>query len=278
MNMAGENDEGKGAAGTEGTAQQQEQQAQAQAPAAGAEGAAAGAEGVAASDGAGKAPAAAPATSDNVDWRERRIATLTARLREAQEALAAKPAASATDGAAAAKPAAPALSEAELQARVEARAAELAASKAFNDACNAVATKGREAYGETEFNGRVAELVKLRDVNDPASVANYNSFLAAAIETGQAEKLIDMLGRDLNEAARVLALPPVRMGIELARLAERDPEEVSKAPKPIKPIGAKGSAHTEIDPTDPTRAGQLSTAEWMRRREAQIAKRQGRQQ
>lgn len=223
-------------------------------------------------------PAPAPA-ADNVDWRERRIATLTARLREAQEALAAsaKPGASApTDPAAAA--AKPALSEAELQARVEERAQALAASKAFNDACNAVATQGREAYGEAEFNGRVAELVKLRDVNDPTSVANYNSFLAAAIETGQAPKLIDMLGRDLNEAARVLALPPVRMGIELARLAERDPEEISKAPKPIKPVGARSAAHTEIDPTDPSRAGQLSTAEWMRRREAQIAKRQGRQQ
>jgi hypothetical protein len=127
----------------------------------------------------------------------------------------------------------------------------------------------------------VDELRKLADPNDPISMATYNGFLAAALETGEAPKLIYALGSDLNEANRILSLPPLKMAVELTKLAAKPEQQISKASKPITPLNGRGVAHEAVDPTDPTRADALSTKAWMERRNAQLAARekaeQGRQ-
>jgi hypothetical protein len=204
------------------------------------------------------------------DWRDKRIAKLTAKLHELGEALKTtpKPEASSnvTDD------------PAEFNRRVEAVAEAKLAQVEFNRACNDVAKAGASTFGKEVFDSRVQELSRLVDVRDPNSLATYNSFLAAAIETGAGEKIIHELGGDLNEASRVLALSPTKMAVELTKLALRaeSGNELTKLGKPITPISRKGESHDAIDPSDTNRSDKLSTREWMARRMAQDKERETR--
>lgn len=196
------------------------------------------------------------------DWRDDRIAVLTARLAEAKKA--ALPVEPKT-------PAAAGTSEEEINRRVEAeaqtRAQVLAAQAAFNAEANGVVEKGRGEF--TDFDERVTELRKLQD---PTSQVAYENMIRAAIETGEGPKLIHALGGDLNEASRIMGLSPTKMAVELTKIAVGVPGKLSAVPKPITPVGGRTAPHTTIDPTDPTRADNLSTAEWMARRQAQLSK------
>ncbi len=196
------------------------------------------------------------------DWKDARIAKLTAQLHAAKQA--------AGDNTPEPTPASGETPEA-FEARVASEVERRTVANSFNESCNSAAAEGRKEFGEVEFNSRVKELTKVVDRTDENSVVAYNTFLAAAIETGEAPKLIHMLGGDLNEASRILALPPIRMAVELSKLAAKTPEELSKAPKPITPIRGSGAANTDIDPTDAERSDNLPTDVWMKRREAQIA-------
>lgn len=204
------------------------------------------------------------------DWRDRRIAQLTARLREAQAQP--KPAAPAVDP----SPAPPAGDPAEFRRQVQSEAARLSQQNAFTQACTDTAAAGRLAF--PDFDARVGQLTQLVDQSDVTSVQQYNTLVSAAIETGQGAALIHRLGGDLNEASRLLSLPPIKLAVELARMADRtmdgghDTVGARKPlPKPITTVANRGaSANATIDPRDPDRADQLDTAEWMRRREAQV--------
>ncbi len=202
-------------------------------------------------------PAIAPAVAapQAQDWRDRRIAQLTARLREAE-------AKAKEQGA---PPAAPSV---DVESLANARANEIAAAQRFNDQCNEVAKQGKQSYND--FDSRVGALTQLVDRNDPASIGAYNQFLSAAIETGEAARLIYELGGDLNEASRIMSLSPTKMGVELGRKAASAEAQISKTPRPITPVGGRGPAHEAIDPTDSERADRLSTRAWMERREAQL--------
>lgn len=201
------------------------------------------------------------------DWRvkqlQKRVDSLTGRLRESEAALAAKQASgkdTSVDEAAIAKL---------VDQRAEAKAASLAAQREFDRECKVVVDSGREAFGEAQFNARVAALKQLAG-DDDESKALYDRFIADVVETGEGTKLIWELGADLDEASRIMALKPLKRGVELAKLAAKQPpEDITKAPKPITPIGAKSRSHMPIDPADATRADQLSTREWMERRNAQ---------
>lgn len=220
-------------------------------------------------------PAAAPAPQD---WRERRLAEQTGKRREAERRLVALEEElakyKAGDGGTAS---APALAPGpDLDALVNQRAAEQAAIAEFNRQCNDVATAGKTEFGEAEFKGRVLALTGLIDPGDPQDAVRYNQFLIAAIETGEAPGLLHQLGGNLNEAARILALSPVKMAVELTKLAAKPLEPVSGAPKPIRPLETGGArSHEAIAPDDTDRADRLSTREWMQRRENQLASRNG---
>ena len=223
---------------------------------------------------ASEPPATAPAAaSDQPGWKDRRIGQLTARNAELARKLAEKNSTSA--------PAQPDPT-ADFEARVAAKAAEtadaLVAVRTFNEKCNEAVDKGRTDFGTAEFNASINGLVQLVDSSDPASLANYQDFLESALETGAAPSLIFELGKDLNEAERILALPPKRRAIELARKAEAvaKPTEPSSAPKPIRVIDAHGGRHDTYKPSDPVHADNLSTAEWMARRNAEVASQAGR--
>lgn len=204
--------------------------------------------------------------SPQPDWRDRRIATLTRRLRELQEkqppVQGAPPTAQPT-----AQPQAPD------QALIDARARELSIIQDFNRRCDEAALAGRAQFGENDFNNRIASLQRLSDPTDPISVNAYNSLLMAALEAGEAPRLLYELGADLNEAQRILGMSPTKMAVELTKRAARPPVQVSNATRPIAPIGGRPASHERIEPDDPDRSDHLSTEEWMRRREQQLATR-----
>jgi hypothetical protein len=152
--------------------------------------------------------------------------------------------------------------------QIQQRAQALADQQEFNRRCNEVAEVGRRTY--TDFDAQVGRLVGMVDPNDPQGVATYNEFLNAALETGEASKLIHALGGDLDEASRIFSLPPRRMAVELTRMAARPVQELSAAPRPINPASTNAQAQrTSTSPDDPG-SDNMSTAEWMRRRNEQI--------
>lgn len=203
------------------------------------------------------------------DWRDDRIRVLTAKLAEAR---AADPAATPPAGATAGAP--PAAGTAEFVRAVEIAAAQRAEIDSFNNMCNTIASDGKARFGEP-FLEKVKDLMNLVDKNDPQSLMIYNSMLMAANESGDAAATILELGSDLNEAARVLAMSPIKMAAELTRktLARKaiDPAGAGAVlPKPIVPLGRAGQQHSEIDPADPARGATLPSAEWHKRREEQV--------
>ena len=223
-------------------------------------------------------PPPSPPPAPKVDWKvqqlQSRVAKLTAQKRELEAALSAKQAGGAAPAA---------TDEATLQALIEAKAEALAETKAeakasvkaaqnqFDRDCNDAVVAGRRDFGTEEFNSRLASLVQIVENADVEVQQQYTNFVAAMIETGAPAKLIYELGQDLNEATRLMRLSPVKQGIELAKLALREPEGISKAPKPISPVGNKGRSHEAIDPKDPSRSDNLSIDAWMARRNEQVA-------
>lgn len=191
------------------------------------------------------------------DWRDRRIAQLTARLKTEAPAPKVEEA-----------PKADMVPAAEVDRLANERAAMLAQRAAFNQQCNDAAAQGRKDF--PDFDASVGELFKLVDKSDPNSRQRYDQFLEAALETGEASKIIYSLGRDLNEAARIMDLSPIKRAQELASLAASDAQPVSTLPKPVQPVGGRNSGPGEISPDDPVRAEKLSSAEWHRRRQAQV--------
>ena len=172
------------------------------------------------------------------------------------------------------------LAEQQIEERARARATELALQMKFNEDTAKVLRAGRSGF--PDFDEKVGALrTATLDESDPESAKRYVGLVSGVLETAEgdaaiAAKLIHSLGSDPETAERLLNLSPVGLGRELAKMAERpDPEPPSKAPKPPSVVvGGRSASHTPIDPSDPTRAGQLSMAEWMARRAAQVKERQ----
>lgn len=224
--------------------------------------------GTAQSADSGAVPAGDKDDKKTEDWRDRRIAQLTARLREKEQ----------QPTKVEEKVEAETVDPNEFERRVALAAEERAQIKAFNDACNETAEQGKKLF--PDFGEKITALTKLVDTTSPEAVAKYNAFLLASIETGEGPKLLHQLGSDLNEAERILGLSPVKMAVELAKLSTKTATggsgtgtSVSGAPKPISPVGQRGAQLSDIDPGDPERADSLPVDLWMKRREEQTEKR-----
>jgi hypothetical protein len=229
------------------------------------------------SSAAGEATSSPPAATEGAagaeappapkeDWREAKIRRLTARL----HALEDKPGETETPAPAAAATPEVRLQEAEIERRAREIAQQNIAVDTFNRLCTEAVAAGRQQF--PDFDTRITALrTNLSGgKEDLQQQVAYNQFVAAALETGQAPALFHQLGGDLDEAARIMSLPLVKMTVELTRLAGKAPDTtVSRAPKPITPVGSRGAPHTAIAPDDPERADRLSTREWMERRNAQ---------
>lgn len=204
----------------------------------------------------------APPTEVKKPWYERRIDKLTAEKHDADRALKAAEAALAalsgkpTSEATSTTTQAEVVPASEVERLANVRAAELASKATFDAKCNSI------------YNNGVA---KFKDDFKTATTAlNQNigmtpAFIEAADATGMPADIINALGKDLDEAARIMALPPIQMAVELTKLTSRltAPTRVSRAPEPIQPITSRAPANPDELRDD------LPIEEWMRRRTAQ---------
>jgi len=212
------------------------------------------------------APSPAPPEAPKGAWPKSavdRVAKLTARLREYE-----------AKGPGADKPIDPGtgqrLTDAQIDQMINERATMVAAQRTFDSACNEAAQRGAGKYPDWQV--RLNGITQLVDQADPRSLQNYNIFLQAALETGDPEGVIHRLGGNLEEAARVLNLAPVKMTMEVAKLVRAGPGEPSKAPKPIRPVGSSSPVNAAA-PDDSDRAKEMDTAAWMKARNAQAKER-----
>lgn len=227
---------------------------------------------------------AAPPPQDEAkpDWRDRRIGEQQERLRqrnariqelEAQLRQQGQPAQPPQgNGNVQQFPQQPVAPTGDIQRQINEAAAQLANAQEFTRRCNEVAEAGRRVYNN--FDQRVTRLTGLVDPNDQIQVMHYNAFLNAAMETGQAARLIYDLGGDLNEASRIMAMEPVKMAVELTRLSARvSTTDQTGTPRPLQPLGSATNTNqrTLIQPDDPDQADNLPMSEWMKRREEQVA-------
>jgi hypothetical protein len=128
-------------------------------------------------------------------------------------------------------------------AEVEARAAEFAKATKLADDCNAIADYGARhvagwetASGNFQLMGVIPDAV-LEVIADQGKEAGA--------------RLYAQLGNNPNEAQRIFAMSPVRMGAAIERMA--NPTEtvaVSKAPPPITPITPGSAARSSDEPDE----------------------------
>jgi|SRR5215469_6000976 len=211
------------------------------------------------------APPPPPAT----DWKDDRIAKLTAQLSEKKRELDA--ANTKVGELAAGRNTGPSPTD------VDRMVADRAAEMDFLRRCNVLAEAGRSAY--EDFDQKAKDLRKIdtgatiAQNGMPVATKEYVNFIGAILEAGEihAPRVLYTLAGDLQEAHRIMALPSIKQAAELAKIVNKEPPaEVSRAPKPITPIGAKGPPHTTIAASDPERGASLDIKTWMGRRTAEI--------
>lgn len=137
---------------------------------------------------------------------------------------------------------------------VNKRAGEIAQQQAIAERGASVSKTGAEAF--PDFMSAVSTL-------DALGISGEQ--VQSLLGMDDAHKVIYSLGKNPEEAARILVLPPLQQGRELERLSAKSPQAapkaVSKAPAPINPVN--GSTTVETDPS------KMTTDEWMKWRAAQ---------
>lgn len=130
---------------------------------------------------------------------------------------------------------------ADIEKLVDQRANERVAEQKFNDDCNRVHEEGTKAF--KDFDETLGQFRMLGGL--PAQV------LEVATKLPNSHKVLYALGKDLDEASRIMSLPPVQMAVELTKLSLEPAKvrPVSSAPEPIRPI-AGGGAVVNKDPKD----------------------------
>lgn len=149
----------------------------------------------------------------------------------------------------------------------------------FNRACNDVYRRGQQEFG-AEMDDAVRAL-------NAVGYGSRPDALAAIAQLPDGHRVYRALASDLDNASRVLGLPPMAMAVELARMAigaapgagggvaavaqaapgvaqaapGTPPPAVTRAPEPIRPIG--GTSRSGPVPLDKT-----SIADFIRRRDA----------
>lgn len=147
----------------------------------------------------------------------------------------------------------------EFDALIQEEAQRYAAAEKFKADCNGIFDQGVKKHGET-FKEAVTNLNAL-EMMTPALVQ-------AAMATDSPEDVINALGADVEEAARISGLSPVQMGAEVFKLAAKLAQPkgapaVSRAPPPISPVGSGTAASQDVYDPD------ISMEEYERRRAAQ---------
>lgn len=154
---------------------------------------------------------------------------------------------------------------------INARAAALAADQEYDRKCRDVISAGKKAV--PEFDSAVAKLHQISPALNAQNAPNMpRPFVEALIELDNAPRIIAELAKAENndEAARIMAMPPSKQGVALAKFASKltPLREVSKTPPPPDTL-VNGRAKGEPSLDD----GTLSMADWVALRNKQIADR-----
>jgi hypothetical protein len=144
--------------------------------------------------------------------------------------------------------------QAEIDRLATERAKQIAAEQRFNEACNSVYEQGKGSHAD--FDEAVRGIGMLTGGAPP------REFLDAVTALPDGSEVYYQLGKNLDEAARIMSLSPVRMAVELAKLSGKPARAKSNAPAPISPVG--GTTRGEPDPD------KMSMNEWVRWREEQL--------
>jgi len=168
----------------------------------------------------------------------------------------------------------------------------------FNRRCNESVEQGKAAY--TDFDETISALTRIAPASDEHGRPMLPiQFVEAALETGMGHDVLYMLGKDTDEADRIMSLTPTKQAVELTKFAERIAKEgdgtgaeqpglaeqvqkvrASNAPAPIKPRVGKGSGASpkEYGVLDTDKDGKLalSTEEWMTKRQQEVDSKPGR--
>lgn len=129
---------------------------------------------------------------------------------------------------------------------VKQRAAEEVARMKWDEDFGAWDNVGRKEFGQEEFLKASQTVAELAPTPQQLSV-----FSRVLLDTEGSQKAVMELSGDADEAARILALPPHKMALAIAKLGAASPPAppapVSKAPPPIR-SPAIGRARGEPDP------------------------------
>jgi hypothetical protein len=219
---------------------------------------------------------------------ERKLALANATVEELRKIAAGEPPNAGTTTTTTPTAPAPRLSADELRRLVS----EQSAVDRFNEACNKSVEEGRKTHDDFD---RVVlqDLTRLSPIYDPRAGGPIipQPLVEAALETGEAHEVLYALGKDPQNAERIMRLKPIQQAVEIAKfhdklvagrvaapVAGEDDEgetatpPTSRAPAPIRPRtgSGSGSARPAFDVNDPSKS---TTAEWIRQREAEIARR-----
>ena len=148
------------------------------------------------------------------------------------------------------------------------------ANRAFDQACNTLYARGREEYG-AEMDDAVQALVAVGYGDIQQNPAAYLALNELA-ESPNGHRLYRELAGDLENAARILRMPPNMIIREIARMEARlgeartgeppaEPQAaVSGAPDPIRRIGGRSARppHRLDDPN-------MNMSDWIRERDRQ---------
>jgi|SRR5712664_116005 len=164
------------------------------------------------------------------------------------------------------------------EADVQARARQIAAADAFNEATGKVLAAGRKEFPDFDTSVQHLHNISPMMVQTPqgAIPSMPIPFLEALIELEAPTKVIAALAKTANndEAARIMALPPAKQGVALARFASalEDAPIISKAPPPSGTIvtGRARGAPSLYD----AGTNKITKEEWMELRTKQVAERQ----
>lgn len=133
----------------------------------------------------------------------------------------------------------------DIDAMVNARAAEIARISKFNNECDKIAENGKKEFADFDNAVGILNQVGLIDAPDKPQ-----TFLDVATTLDNPHKIMHYLGSNPDEAARLRHMEPVRLAQELTRLEYKlnqpKPVSVSNAPAPIKTISGVAKGETDI--------------------------------
>ena len=201
------------------------------------------------------------------DWKDKRIAKLTAKNHAHQQTIADLQRQLQAQGNGSAQNAGE--TTAAYNERIRLEAERLVAQREFNAACERMNDAGTKAWGG-EFTEAINQIRELVDRNDQRSVAGYFALLEAAAETGNGHQVLYELGKNSELAERLMLASPTKMAVGVAKLAaggeaRGEGSAPRSGPRPMPRLAAKNVEIGAMTPDDP-RSDKMSTAEWVKAR------------